>query len=49
MFFMMILTTTQQIEGHTIREYKTPIEREKSDAPIDSSEREEARPKVKDG
>ena len=41
----MILTTT--IEGHTIREYKTPIEREKSDAPIDSSEREEARPKVK--
>jgi len=22
MFFMMILTTTQQIEGHTIREYK---------------------------
>jgi len=43
----MILTTTQQIEGHTIREYKAPIEREKSDAPIDSSEREEARPKVK--
>jgi len=43
----MILTTTQQIEGHTIREYKAPIEREKSDARINSSEREEARPKVK--
>ena len=42
MFFMMILTTTQQIEGHTIREYKAPIEREKSDARINSSEREEA-------
>ena len=38
----MILTTTQQIEGHTIREYKAPIEREKSDARINSSEREEA-------
>jgi len=24
----MILTTTQQIEGHSIREYKAPIERE---------------------
>ena len=35
----MILTTTQQIEGHTIREYKAPIKREKSDARINSSER----------
>ena len=43
----MILTTTQQIEGHTIREYKAPIKREKSDARIGSSERKEARPKVK--
>ena len=34
-FQKMILTTTQQIEGHTIREYKAPIEREKSDACID--------------
>ena len=43
----MILTTTQQIEGHTIREYKAPIKREKSDARIGSSERKEVRPKVK--
>jgi len=34
-FQKMILTTSQQIEGHTIREYKAPIEREKSDACID--------------
>ena len=33
----MILTTTQQIEGHTIREYKAPIKREKSDARINTS------------
>ena len=33
----MILTTTQQIEGNTIREYKAPIEREKSDARINTS------------
>ena len=43
----MILSTTPQIEGHTIRECKAPIKREKSDARIGSSERKEARPKVK--